>query len=335
MFSEWLRLLPILLLLTNLLGCMPRVYPAGHSVSSAQLLDNLFITSDGNLLPLRTWRPQTQEIKAVVVALHGFNDYSEFFEQAGSYFSQHKIISYAYDQRGFGGSSHRGLWAGIDTYIADLNSFIQLIKIKHPDIPIYLLGESMGGAVVISTMAQACQFKVDGIILTAPAVWARETMPWYQNVVLATMSHTVPWMTLTGESVEIMPSDNIEVLRALAQDPLVIKETRIETIYGLVNLMDQAFNSAECLSANSFLLYGEKDQVIPKQATYLFLNNLKQAKPDQYTLAIYQNGYHMLLRDLQAAIVWQDIDVWIHSLSSPLPSGADIRAQQILDNEEY
>jgi len=335
MFSEWLRLLPILLLLTNLLGCMPRVYPAGHSVSSAQLLDNLFITSDGNLLPLRTWRPQTQEIKAVVVALHGFNDYSEFFEQAGSYFSQHKIISYAYDQRGFGGSSHRGLWAGIDTYIADLNSFIQLIKIKHPDVPIYLLGESMGGAIVISTMAQASQFKVNGIILTAPAVWARETMPWYQNVILATLSHTVPWMTLTGESLEVMPTDNIEVLKALARDPLYIKETRVETIYGLVNLMDQAFNSAEYLSANTFLLYGEKDQIIPKQVTYHFLNNLKTAKHTLYTIAVYQNGFHMLLRDLQAAIVWQDIVVWMHSLSNSLPSGADIRAQQILDNEEY
>jgi hypothetical protein len=76
------------------------------------------------------------------------------------------------------------------------------------------------------------------------------------------MSHTLPWATLTGESMEIMASDNIEVLRGLSRDPLVIKETRIEAIYGLVNLMDQAYNSTEYLTANALLLYGEKDQAV-------------------------------------------------------------------------
>lgn len=322
--------LALFILLVNIVACMPRIHPAGPAVTSAQLVNNLFITSDGSLLPLKTWQAEAQEVKAVIIALHGFNEYSHFFDLPGNYFKLHNIISYAYDQRGFGGSPHRGSWAGVDTYVADLNSFIQLIKIKHPDVPVYLLGESLGGAIVIATIAQSNPFTVDGIILSAPAVWARETMPWYQNLVLATFSHTIPWMTLTGESVGIIPSDNIEVLKELARDPLVIKETRVETIYGLVNLMDRAFYSAEDLSENTFLLYGEKDEVIPQQATYEFLNNLTQSTPNQYTIAIYPDGYHLLLRDLQAAVMWNDIDYWINSFSRPLPSGADLKAQQIL-----
>jgi hypothetical protein len=43
-------------------------------------------------------------------------------------------------------------------------------------------------------------------------------------------------------------------------------------------------------------------------------------------VAIYENGYHMLLRDLQAETVWTDIAAWITDRAQPLPSGSDIRA---------
>jgi hypothetical protein len=42
-------------------------------------------------------------------------------------------------------------------------------------------------------------------------------------------------------------------------------------------------------------------------------------------VAIYENGYHMLLRDLQAETVWTDIAAWIADASQPLPSGSDAR----------
>ena len=327
----WLKLLPLIPLLTSLLACTPMIHPAGSAISSGQLLDYVFITRDGTHLPLKTWDTPQPELKSVIIAVHGFNDYSNFFQQAGIYFSQHQIISYAYDQRGFGGSPNRGLWAGTETYIADLNCFIQLVKNKHPHVPIYLLGVSMGAAIVISTISQSSHLAVHGIILAAPAVWARQTMPWYQNGLLWTLSHTVPWMTLTGQELEIMPSDNIEMLKAFSRDPLVIKATRVESIYGLVNLMDQAFSDAQLISTNSLLLYGEKDEVIPKEPTYQFLNNLPDTPTKHISIAFYKNGYHMLLRDLNASIIWNDIDFWINSFSPPLPSGADIRAQQILN----
>ena len=322
---------PALILINVLVACTPNIHPGGTPISSGYLLNDTFITADGTELPLKIWRPPEQDIKSVIIALHGFNDYSNFFQQPGTYFSQHKTISYAYDQRGFGGSTNRGLWAGIDTYIADLTCFIQLIKQKHPSVPIFLLGESMGGAIVISTVAESDQLPVKGIILAAPALWARQSMPWYQNTLLWTLSHTMPWLTLSGSGLEIQASDNIEMLIALGQDPLVIKETRVESIYGLVNLMDRALSSANLISKNTLLLYGEKDEIIPKEPTYQFLNNLTNSKKNNHIIAFYKNGYHMLLRDLQASILWNDIDVWIDSFTTALPSGADKRAQQLLD----
>lgn len=324
----------ILLFFLNklLLGCTPNIHPAGTIVSPAQLLNNVFIASDGTELALKSWQPLSQKPQSVIIAIHGFNDYSQFFHQPGSYFSQHNIQSYAYDQRGFGESNNRGLWAGVDTYCSDLATFVLLVKDKHPNVPVYLLGESMGGAIIISTVTRFPSLPVEGIILAAPAVWARETMPWYQNALLWILSHTLPWLTLTGSDLGIKPSDNIEMLIALGKDPLVIKKTRVEAVYGLVNLMDQALSSANLISTNTLLLYGEKDEIIPKQPTIQFLKNLAGTESRHQLIAFYENGYHMLLRDLQAAILWKDINSWINSFSAPLPSQADKRAFEILNN---
>ena len=48
-------------------------------------------------------------------------------------------------------------------------------------------------------------------------------------------------------------------------------------------------------------------------------------------IAIYSQGYHMLLRDLNADVVRQDIAVWILNPAAPLPSGAETQAQKILE----
>ncbi|MEE9338922.1 MAG: lysophospholipase [Methylococcaceae bacterium] len=297
-------------------ACTPMIHPAGEPNRSCHITENKFITADAVQLPLKTWHPPQAKIKSVIIAVHGFNDYSNFFQQPGGYLSQRQIMSYAYDQRGFGASPKRGLWAGIDTYTNDLICFTQQIKNKHPELPIYLLGESMGGAIVISTVTHSKKPPVEGIILVAPAVWGRQAMPWYQNTLLWTLSHTMPWLTLTGQNMEIQASDNIDMLRELGNDPLIIKETRIESIYGLVNLMDHASSNSHLISTNTLFLYGEKDEVIPKKPVYQFLQTMKKNEKIKHTVSLYENGFHMLLRDLKASILWDDIDVWISSTVS-------------------
>ncbi len=323
-------LVAIMLLVTQS-GCLPTTYPSGEKIHAAQLGETTFLTADGVSLPLRYWLPKTQ-IKAVIVAVHGFNDYSNFFEMPAEYFSKQGIACFAYDQRGFGAAPQRGLWAGSDTYVEDLQTITGLLKQRYPQLPIYLLGESMGGAIVITAMSRPEMPDVSGIILSAPALWARSTMPWYQSGLLWTLAHSMPWLSLTGRGVHVQASDNIDMLRALGRDPLVIKETRVETIYGLTDLMDTAFSSASLLHGDMLVLYGENDQIIPKQPTYSFLQELLTTDTADKTVAIYQHGYHMLLRDLQAVTAWQDIAEWINSRPEKLPSGADLWAKQLLSS---
>ena len=177
----------------------------------------------------------------------------------------------------------------------------------------------MGGAVTIVAMTGSNPPNVDGVILVAPAVWGRETMPWYQRWLLAITSHTLPWMELTGKGLHITPSDNIEMLRSLSRDPQVIKATRIDALYGLANLMDEALSRAEKLQVPTIVLYGENDQIIPKEPTFLMLDKMHKATRK----AFYEHGYHMLLRDLQGEKPLADIATWVADRNNPLPYGTD------------
>jgi acylglycerol lipase len=320
--------LPILLI-AFLTACMPMIHPPGEKIDTPYLTSNLYKTEDGASLPLRQWLPQA-ETKAVLIALHGFNDYSNFFDQPGTFFSTQGIACFAYDQRGFGAAPKRGSWAGIPAYADDLHNLVKLLKQRYPRLPIYLLGESMGGAVIITAMGKASVPEVEGVILVAPALWARQTMPWYQTSLLWTLAHTVPWLTLTGKGVRVQASDNIEMLRKLGRDPLVIKKTRVEAIYGLTDLMDAAFKDADGLRSNTLVLYGEHDEIIPKKPTYDFLQRFLSIDADRKTVAVYQQGYHMLLRDLNGSVIWKDIVAWMGQNAVKLPSGADHRASDVL-----
>lgn len=320
------------MLLFSLTACAPMAYLPGEKNQEAQLIEDKFVTEDGARLPVRAWLPKS-ETHAVIIALHGFNDYSQFFAPPGEYFSSRGIACFAYDQRGFGATEQRGLWAGSTTYANDLQLFSKLIKQRYPDKPLYLLGESMGGAIVITALSQYPMPEVAGVILAAPALWARSTMPWYQTSLLWTLAHSMPWLTLTGRGVRVLASDNIDMLRTMGRDPLVIKATRVDAIYGLTDLMDMAFTSVNSLHGHILMLYGENDQIIPKPPTYAFAQQLQATETVDKTIAFYPQAYHMLLRDLQANIAWKDIETWIVTHPDTLPSGADNHAKHVLSEQ--
>ena len=85
-------------------GCAANFQPMGTAIVQPALTDHSLIAADGFELPLRSWLPTDGKPRAVVVALHGFNDYSNAFDGAGRRFADQGIATYAYDQRGFGQS---------------------------------------------------------------------------------------------------------------------------------------------------------------------------------------------------------------------------------------
>jgi acylglycerol lipase len=288
------------------------------------------VAADGRVLPLRKWLPGGQ-VKAVILALHGFNDYSNAFEEPAEAWAKRGIATYAYDQRGFGAAPERGFWPGRAALAADAATASRILRRLYPGVPLHLLGDSMGGAVAVVAMTGESGTPVpdvDGVILTAPAVWGRATMDLLPRLALWGGVRLMPGLTLTGRGLEIKPSDNIPMLRALSRDPLVIKETRVDTIYGLVDLMDAALDSAPLLDVPLLVMYGAKDEIVPKTPIRRFVGSLPPECRHRAKLAWYENGYHMLLRDLEGPIVAADVANWVLTPAAPLPSGADRTAAE-------
>lgn len=330
------RIAPFVLL-AFLAGCaglaldQPGVHGTGINSGGEQLADHWLVAADGAKLPLRMWVPEGPP-KAVILALHGMNDYSNAFASPGMAWAKMGIATYAYDQRGFGEAPERGRWPGSWQLAEDVATATTLLRRRYPGVPLYLLGESMGGAVAITAVtgaAGAPRPSVDGFILAAPAVWGRTTMNVFERVALWTGDRLFPAATFTGAGLGIMPSDNIEMLRGLSRDPLVIKETRVDAIKGTVDLMDLALASAPLVDTPMLLLYGEHDEIVPAEPTALWVKNLPFKARFGRRLAWYDKGYHILLRDLEAPVVWRDIASWIGDHHAPLPSGADRRASDV------
>lgn len=287
----------------------PHVQPPASRHSEVGLNGSHAVMDDGYQLPLSRWQAEGPP-HAVVLAVHGMNDYSNSFDSMGRYLSQQDISVIAYDQRGFGATQGHGLWHGAERLVEDIHVMTGLLRKRYPGQPLYLLGESMGGAAVLASLNPE-PLDIDGIILIAPAIWSRSSMPYYQRALLWLAAHTVPSKQLTGEGLDIKASDNIEMLRALGRDPLVIKATRVDVLYGVSNLMDSALAASSDLNTDTLILYGKNDEVIPKQPTCEWLGSLPaRAARSTHTL-IYENGYHMLTRDLQADTVLHDIASWL------------------------
>ena len=265
------------------------------------------IVRDGVRLPLRRWGPDAPEI--VVAALHGMNDYSNAFDAPARWWAARGVAVYAIDQRGFGETEHRGLWPGWERMRDDAADLVTALRARHPQARLYLLGLSMGGAVTMTAMVDGAA--ADGAILAAPAVWSRETMPWWQTAALWFAVRLFPSSTFTGGGLDIQPSDNIEMLRALSRDPLVIKGTRVDAMWGVTNLMDAAAEAAPEIDAPLLALYGEKDEIIPQNAADAAFRRFPEDAADRQEIRIYPGQYHMILRGLEAEAVWRDVLAWM------------------------
>jgi len=309
----------IMLIMALTLSACASPYVQGKSadIGPAHLDGAAFVTRDGLRLALQVW--QAERPRAVVIGLHGMNEYANAFTMPGSWWAARGITLYAYDQRGFGRSPNRGLWAGTEAMTQDAQDMVSLVRARHPHVPIYLMGVSMGGAVALSSLARHPDMKIDGLILVAPAVWGWSVLNPFYKVSLWVAAHTFPGKTFAGSGLKIMPSDNIEMLRANYYDDFVIKGTRTDAIYGLVGLMDEGYSSVDKVKVRTLFLYGAKDEIIPRKPVKKAAARLSGPK----RIVVYQNGYHMLLRDLQAKTVWRDISAWIEDPQSPLPSGEE------------
>jgi acylglycerol lipase len=302
-----------------LASCAPLQVPAGPSLRAPALQAEHYVAADGTALPLSVWPAIGGPPKAVILGIHGFADYRKAWEEPAEIWAAAGITTYAYDQRGFGGSPTRNSWAGTDSMVADVKVMTQLVRQRHPGVPLYLAGESMGGALTL--IAERDLVGVDGLILIAPALRSRDTMGAFLRGGLEFFAHTLPWFPVGPTSIDFGATDNPRTMEKLRKDPMILRNARVDVGYGLFNTMDAAKAVLPGVSKPYLMLHGMGDKLVPQDSVKSAIA-LMPRRPDSH-LAFYKDGFHMLLRDKQGPLVARDILAWIDDKQAPLPSGAD------------
>lgn len=202
----------------------------------------------------------------------------------------------------------------------DLRTAVKVARARHPDATLTVIGISMGAAVAMSSFAPDRPLPADRLILSGPGVRGWGALPLHYRASLWASAHLRPgWVVRPPRRfVKIEPSDNLDMLRRASADPLMQFVNRIDQVHGVVALMETAHDRAPHLPDNTLIGYGARDIVIPDTAMARTAGIL----PGHVRSAFYADGYHMLLRDLQAETVWRDYLAFMRDPSASLPSGA-------------
>jgi acylglycerol lipase len=118
--------------------------------------------------PIRAWLPSGSP-KMVILCLHGLGLHAGSYTAFGERMSKDGVAVYAIDERGFGQFYHRGEdKIDFDATMKDIGVVRELIAREHPGVPLFLMGESMGGAMALQA-ASHYQDKFTGVICSVPA----------------------------------------------------------------------------------------------------------------------------------------------------------------------
>ncbi len=305
-------------------ACAPTLQSAGRpelGFSGPRLEDHALVSFDGARLGLTRWDAAGGPPRAVVIGVHGMNDYANAFHLAAGRWAAAGVTTLAYDQRGFGRSPGRGIWAPDALRTEDLRTLVALARGRWPGALIVVAGESLGGAVAIEAFASDRPPAADRLVLLAPAVWGWAHQPLAYRTALWAAARLAPGWVVTPPSwltSRVSPSDNRDELIAMGADPLMTWGARADALEGLVDTMQRAWRDTGAIAAPTLMLHGAHDEIIPDRPT---LEAAARLRPGART-ACYAAGWHLLLRDRQAPAVWDDILAFIADPAAPLPSGA-------------
>lgn len=294
----------------------PQTLP--HTTEESALIppDTILSMSDGTLIPLRLYRT-TAPLRGVILALHGFNDSRDAWETLAPGLTRRGFTIIAPDIRGFGSTSPLVRWSSEKRLINDVQEEVFWLHQNYPTLPLYLMGESMGGAIALLS-ARATGF-LSGTILLSPAIM---TLPFPLGRILALWNDITPDMVLTEADVpgHHIATRNYRALRRLYFDPLTRHDTTVHALYGLTHLMAVASHKTSGATMPLLVIWGAHDQFVPREAYTV----LRKRLPVGTRFDLLDTGYHLLSRDQNR--VSADIASWLMTPDRLLPSGGDITA---------
>jgi alpha-beta hydrolase superfamily lysophospholipase len=279
------------------------------TLTAVEHRDGRFSGLGGIRLYYQAWLPADRRRRAVIVNLHGLGDHSGLYPNLATHFPARSMPVYAYDMRGNGRSpGQRAYLSGWHEYLEDLKAFLTLVRETEGEVPLFLLGNSLGGLVVLDYAIQYPR-GLAGVIAAAPPLGALGVPP-----ILMTLGRMLS---------RILPRFSLKVgmdLSGLARDPAVVEAILADAHFhrwGTARLSTEVTTaiarvqeSAAALSVPLLILHGSDDRMVPPDGSRGFFTKVRE--PDRQ-FREYPGAYHGLFADLNYQEVLQDLEQWIEA----------------------
>lgn len=261
---------------------------------------------DGNRLFCRRFSPPAPT--AAMVLVHGFVEHSGRYVELAWRLVERNVAVLAFDLRGHGRSAGPRVWVDrFDRFVDDLAAVLASARQAWPDLPLFVFGHSLGGAIVARTVIDR-QPDLRGVALSAPGLRvSSDVFPWLRRLALA-LDGLVPRLRLVRATASRVSRDPA-VVAQFRGDPLVF-HGRFPVHIGaeILRAGPAILASAEQFRSPVLVLHGTGDRLTDPRGSQEFLERV--ASTDT-TLRLYPELWHDLLHEPEKEQVTADLIEWL------------------------
>jgi alpha-beta hydrolase superfamily lysophospholipase len=265
----------------------------------------------------QAWLPRNPS-RAVVVIVHGLHEHSARYAHVGARLAAVGFAVYAADHRGHGRSDGRR--ANIERMtliVEDLSSFVRFAVERHPHLPVFMIGHSLGGLIALhyATEPRATEptatepsAPLDGLVVSGPAVRVAAGSA-LQRRLAGVLSALVPNLGVVDIDADQKISRDPDVVRAYRADPLVYRsKVKARTGAEMLVMMEGLPARLPRLSMPLLLLHGTDDRICALAGSAMVHDAV--SSPDK-TLRQYQGLYHEVFNEPEREAILTDLVSWL------------------------
>lgn len=251
----------------------------------------------GGTIAARTWPIEAPRYLAVLV--HGYGEHIGRYEYVAGRLNRHGAAVYGLDHIGHGASAgERVLITDYDAVVADVHTVVEHARAAHPDLPIVLIGHSMGG-MIAARHAQLHGDALAALVLSGPVIGS-----WEPVTSMLEMSQ-IPFVPINVDTLSRDP----EIGRIYAEDPLVWHGPFKRELIAALDRCLAAINAGPRLGTLPTLwVHGAADELVPLEPSRAGVATIAG---DDLTERIYPAARHEVFNETNKDAVLDDVTAFI------------------------
>lgn len=258
----------------------------------------------------QTWEPETAA-EAAIVLVHGAGEHIGRYEHVAQWFVEQRIAVIGGDLPGLGRSAgRRGHIDDFEEYIKTAREWLLQAKSRFGEVPIFMLGHSMGGLVVTRLLQapDAASLPIRGAVLSSPCYALKLAIPAWKQRLAAVLDLMAPTFRMPNGIDSTSVSRSPEIVHAYSVDPHIESRVSVRWFTQLQKAMQLAMAEAAAVTQPVFLLQAGADLLVDPNKPIQFIE--KVASSDK-KIIVYPDLYHELLNEPERRQVFADMLEWI------------------------